>query len=604
MLIGLQEVTKGFGSRPLFRKISLGVDTGERVGLIGPNGSGKSTLVKILAGLEKPDEGQVILRKGLRVGYVPQEDRFDEGATVMSALLKALDDLPLEPYEKELAVTIQLGMMGFESPDAPVSSLSGGWRKRLAITQLVIREPDVLMLDEPTNHLDLQGVLWLEGFLQNASFATLVVSHDRFFLERVATRVIELNKVYPDGYLSTPGAYTDFLDKRADFLAGQKHYQNALEKQVSREVDWLRRGPQARTTKAKHRIESAGALIGELAEVKYRNTLEKQAEIDFSETRRRTKELLVAKNLGKSLGGRTLFEKVEITLSPGSRLGLIGANGSGKTTLLKLLTGQLEPDTGTIKRADGLRIVLFDQKREQLDRKQSLRNALAPNGDNVVFNGSSMHVAGWAKRFLFDSTQLEQPVSALSGGEQARVLIARMMLQPADLLILDEPTNDLDIPSLEALEANLMDFAGAVALVTHDRYLLDNVSTQLLAINGDSTTQYYADYAQWEEGQKTVRFSGGSGKEYSAAPSASVPKAAPDLPLRRLSTAEQKELNSMEAAILDAETQVTALQSRLALPGVAADHAEAQKVWGAIGEAEKRVASLYARWEELETRKK
>ena len=597
MLIGLQEATKSFGARPLFRKISFGVDAGERVGLIGPNGSGKSTLVKILAKLEKPDEGLVVLRKGLRVGYVAQEDQFDDGATVSSALTSALSDLPLEDYEKELAVAIQLGMMGFDDPDALVSSLSGGWRKRLAITQQTIRDPDVLVLDEPTNHLDLQGVLWLEGFLQSSPFATLAVSHDRYFLERVATRVIELNRVYPDGYLSTPGAYTEFLDKRADFLAGQIHYQNALEKQVNREVDWLRRGPQARTTKAKHRIESAGALIGELAEVKYRNTLEKQTEIDFSATQRRTKELLVAKNLGISLGGRTLFEGVDITLSPGSRLGLIGANGSGKTTLLRLLTGQIAPDTGTIKTADGLRIVLFDQKREQLDRKLSLRNALSPNGDNVVFNGSSMHVAGWAKRFLFDSSQLEQPVSALSGGEQARVLIAKMMLQPADLLVLDEPTNDLDIPSLEALEANLMDFAGAVVLVTHDRYLLDNVSTQLLAINGDTTTQYYADYAQWEASQRyaaPTTSSEGMARATPAAPKSNAP---------RLSTAEQKELNGMEAAILAAETEVTTLQAKLSTPDVAANHKKFQDIWSAIGETEKRVATLYARWEELEARK-
>ncbi|MBC7526278.1 MAG: ABC-F family ATP-binding cassette domain-containing protein [Chthonomonadaceae bacterium] len=603
MLIGLQEVTKSFGARPLFRKISLGVDSGERVGLIGPNGSGKSTLVKILAGLEKPDEGQVVLRKGLRVSYVAQEDVFTEGATVTDALTRALDDLPLDEYEKELAVAIQLGMMGFEDPEALVSSLSGGWRKRLAITQKVIREPDVLILDEPTNHLDLQGVLWLEQFLQYSQFATLVVSHDRYFLERVATRVIELNRVYPDGYLATPGTYSVFLDKRTDFLAGQRHYQNALEKQVNREVDWLRRGPQARTTKAKHRIESAGTLIGELAEVKYRNTLEKQTEIDFSATQRRTKELLVAKNLSKTLGGRTLFEGVDLTLSPGSRLGLIGANGSGKTTLLKLLTGQLAPDHGTIKMADGLRIVLFDQKREQLDRKQTLRNALSPNSDNVIFNGASMHVAGWAKRFLFDTSQLEQPVGALSGGEQARVLIARMMLQPADLLILDEPTNDLDIPSLEALEANLMDFAGAVALVTHDRYMLDNVSTQLLAINGDTTTQYYADYAQWEDGQTGRKSSSSRAAETVKETATPSRRATPEVALRKLSTTEQKELSGIEAVILKAETEVTELQAQMSLPHIAVNHQKSQDIWAKIGEAEKRVTALYARWEELESKK-
>ncbi|MEP6757349.1 MAG: ABC-F family ATP-binding cassette domain-containing protein, partial [Chthonomonadales bacterium] len=480
-LLSVQSLTKSFGPRPLFRSISFGIDEGERLGLIGPNGAGKSTLLKIIAGKEKPDTGNVSSRRGLRIGFVAQDDKFPEGATIQSVLHDALADTHMDPHEKELEVIVLIARLGFPEEDKLVSKLSGGWQKRISIARELIREPDLLIMDEPTNHLDLQGILWLEELLSQANFAFIVVTHDRYFLENVTNRMIELNPQYPDGFLSIKGSYSKFIEEKANFMAGQAHQQIALSSIVRKEVDWLRRNPQARTTKADARIREAHKLIGDLAEVKYRNNLGTAAGIDFTGSGRKTRELLVAKHITKKMGDRELFNDLNLTLTPETRLGLLGPNGSGKTTLLRILMGELKPDSGTTVEAHQLRRVYFDQKRTPLNPKSTLRNALCPDGDTIQFQGQSMHVAAWAKRLLFPVDQLEMPVKNLSGGEQARLLMAQMMLSPADLLILDEPTNDLDIPSLEILEESMRDFPGAIVLVTHDRYLLDRISTEILA---------------------------------------------------------------------------------------------------------------------------
>ncbi|HEV3136249.1 MAG TPA: ABC-F family ATP-binding cassette domain-containing protein, partial [Pirellulales bacterium] len=449
LLLSGQSLTKSYGERPLFTEISVELVDTERLGLIGPNGSGKSTLLKILAGIETPDAGSRMLRKGARLGYVPQDDRFDAEQSIEHVLLAALADLHLDASECHTRLNAILAKMGFANREQLAGTLSGGWLKRLAIARQLIQEPDVLLLDEPTNHLDLEGILWLEKLLSGAEFAFLLVSHDRYFLQNVTRRIVELNRCYPKGYFNATGTYADFLAQREEFLAGQAQQQNVLANKVRREIEWLKRGPQARTTKSASRIKRAGQLMENLAEVSYRNTQNQAMEIDFSGTGRRANQLLTAKGLRKQRGGRQLFEGVDLVLSPGVKLGLLGPNGSGKSTLLKLLCEQLRPDAGTIDRAADLRTVLFDQNRRQLDHRQLLRDALSPNGENVVYQGRAMHVVAWAKQFLFQPEQLPRPVGNLSGGEQARVLIAQLMLQPADLLLLDEPTNDLDIPSLE-----------------------------------------------------------------------------------------------------------------------------------------------------------
>ena len=597
-LVSCQSLTKSYGARPLFSDITFGIEADEKLGLIGPNGSGKSTLLRLLAGEDKPDAGDITRRRYLNLVYLAQEDRFPPDMTVDDVLDAVLEQQPMEDYERDAEKNRVMTATGFADGSQVVGALSGGWKKRLAIARALVQRPDLLLLDEPTNHLDLQGVLWLEALLQTAPFAFVLVSHDRTFLENITNRIVELNRAYPEGYLSIRGNYSQFLMEKEELLAAQQQQQHAMAGKVKREIEWLRRGAQARSTKAQYRIDAANQLIGEYAEVKYRNAQDKAVAIDFSASGRRTRELIVAKNLSKTMGQRQLFAGVDVTLSPGTKLGLIGANGSGKTTLLRLLTDNLQPDEGTIRRADGLRIVLFDQNRAQLDKTVSLRNALSPNSDYVEYQGGKTHIATWAKRFLFQTQQLDMPVSQLSGGEQARILIANLMLQPADVLILDEPTNDLDIPSLEVLEDSLEEFKGALILVTHDRYMLDNVSRELLALDGKGGVAYFADYAQWEQMQ---------GRQSDAAKTdnakTSVGQRPITVPLRRLSTAEQKELANMENAIMAAEMDVETRQQALSDPAVFADHLKMQDALKALETAQTRVATLYARWEELEARK-
>ncbi len=510
-LVSCESVSKQFGANPLFTDLSFTLYEGDRVGLVGPNGSGKSTLLRILAALEEPDAGTRSLRKGVRIGYVPQDPVFPADETAEHVVLAGLADVPLEDYEKHVRAAIALGRLGFREGDGqgagpdlrqPVGTLSGGWNKRLAIARELARDPDVLLLDEPTNHLDLEGIVLLEELLGADARGFLVVSHDRYFLENVARRMLELDRAYPTGLLAVDGTYSDFLEQRDVVRRQQAEYQETLANRARREVEWLRRGPKARTSKAKARIDEAHRMLDELAEVRDR-ARGGTAAIEFAESGRKTKRLLVARGIGKSWDGRRVLADVDLLIRPGTRLGVLGPNGSGKTTLLSMLAGSLEPDRGEIERAQFLRTVRFEQSRDTLDPTVSLRRALAPEGDGVIYQGRSLHVAAWARRFLFRSEQLDTPVSRLSGGEQARILIARLMLQPADLLILDEPTNDLDIPTLEVLEESLLEFPGGLVLVTHDRYLLDRVSTSILALDPATadrpgSARLYADTAQWE----------------------------------------------------------------------------------------------------------
>ena len=588
-------LTKAYHSRPLFQNITLGLEDTDRVGLIGPNGAGKSTLLKLLAGIEAPDAGAVSQRRNVRLAFVAQEERFAPNVTMREALMQSLADQPLDDAERDVRLAVALAQAGFAEADQSAHALSGGWRKRLAIACALIGQPDLLLLDEPTNHLDLEGVLWLEDLLRAAPFAYVVVTHDRYFLQSVARRMIELNPLYAEGYLSVAGTYSDFVERRAEYLSAQTTQEAALATQARREVAWLQRGPQARATKAQSRIDSAGRLLEELGEVKSRNAQTKAAGIEFQASGRQTRELLVAKDIGKAMGGRALFSHISLALRPGLRLGLLGPNGSGKTTLLRVLTGDIPPDTGTVKRADGLRVVFFDQNRARLDTTQTLRDALSANGETVNYGGSVLHVSAWARRFLFTPEQLPMPLARFSGGEQARVLIAQLMLEPADLLVLDEPTNDLDIPALQVLEEGLASFPGALVLVTHDRSLLERVATEVLALDNAGHAAFYAGYAQWESRSKAP-----------AAPPPPPPKAAVPAPrpdTNRLSASERKELAGMEAKIEQAEDAVATLQAQMEDPAVASDAKRLHECWDALAAAREAVTRLYARWEHLEARR-
>ncbi len=597
LILNAQSISKKFGAQPLFRDISLTVNDGDRIALIGPNGSGKSTFMKILAGEIEPDTGEVSTRKRARITYIAQESSFAKGATVRSVLEAALANAGVSESDREGRVREAFGRAGFGSLDDQAEAFSGGWRKRLAIVEAAIQQPDILLLDEPTNHLDLAGIEWLEEMLRSASFASIVVSHDRYFLEGVANETAELSKAYPDGMLRFTGAYSTFLEKKSEYLAAEGKRQEALENRVRIETDWLRRGPKARTTKSKARIDNANALIGELQGMKTRSATG-SAGIDFSASDRKTKRLVVIDGLTYGFDGKTLFEDLSFAVTAGMRVGIVGPNGSGKTTLLKLVAGQLQATSGTVERANALRVVYFEQNRE-IEGTQTLRRALAPDSDSIVYNGKVLHVASWAARFLFTGEQLNQPVERLSGGERARVLIARLMLEPADLLLLDEPTNDLDIPTLEILEEALLEYPGALMLVTHDRYMLDRVSNVVLGLDGRGNAGSFADYGQWEEWQRGSRT-----RENAATPTPSkndtgVGANTSSSKKKKLSYLEQREWDTMETRIEEAEAALNRKQAVLHDPLVATDAAKLHVALEEAAAAQEIIDTLYERWGEL-----
>jgi len=598
-IISAQGLSKRYGAAPLFQNISFAVSEGDRIGVIGPNGSGKSTLLEMLMGRVKPDSGDVAIRKGTRLSYVAQISEFAPGITIRTVIENALERAKVSEGERASRFAETLGRAGFVELDAEAATLSGGWRKRLAIAEALVQAPDILLLDEPTNHLDLAGIQWLETVLQNAAFACVVVSHDRYFLENVVNEMVELNRAYEDGVLRVGGNYSSFLEAKEEYLHAQKKRQESLENRVHTELEWLRRGPKARATKAKARIDKAHEMIGELAEMNARSRTS-SAEIDFSATNRKTKQLITLDGVSFGIGSRTLFKDIHFSVTSGMRMGLVGPNGSGKTTLLRLLRGDLKPESGKIRRADGLRIVYFDQNRE-LDPDITLRRALAPDSDAVIYQERVIHVASWAERFLFSSENLEQRVGRLSGGERARVLIAQLMLQPADVLLLDEPTNDLDIPTLEILEESLLEYSGALVLVTHDRFMLDRVSTVVLGLDGLGTAERFADYSQWDAWQrlqlaKSRPAAAASGPRTGTNTDATQPA----LAKKKLSFKEVREFASIEQDIAEAEEKLRNKQAALEDPQVMGDRIRLQDALAEMTEAQKAVDQLYARWAELE----
>ncbi len=612
-ILNAQSITKQFGATPLFRNISITVEDGARIGLIGPNGAGKSTLLAVLAGQVEPDSGELAVRKRARAAYVPQDSRFARGLSIRQVMERALVAAQVNETEREGRLRELAGRAGFTDLDAEAAALSGGWRKRLAIVEALVSHPEVMLLDEPTNHLDLAGIEWLEELLTSSSFAAVTVSHDRYFLESTSSEIIELNRVYADGLLRVKGNFSRFLEEREAYLESQGRRQESLRNQVRTEIEWLRRGPKARTTKSKARIDSANAMIGQLAAMDSRTAVSSVG-IDFEASMRKTKRLVEFNDVACDVPDtgsleeaspqgekrpRRLFGGLNFILTAGMKVGLVGPNGSGKTTLLRLLRGELEPVEGNIRRAEALRLVYFSQMRE-LDESLTLRRALAPEGDGVIYQSRTVHVASWAARFLFTGEQLNQPVRNLSGGERARVLIAKLMLEPADVLLLDEPTNDLDIPTLEILEENLLEFPGALVLVTHDRYLLNRVASTVLGLDGNGHTGQFADFAQWEtwlEEQDTQPRS--HEDDPASTPRAGAESGAGTGRKKKLSYLEAREFATIEQRVEESDARLAAAHERVEDPAIATDAAALGLALKELEAAQQKSHELYARWAEL-----
>lgn len=588
-LLGAHFLSKSYGTQVLFEGISFTIIQGDRIGLLGPNGAGKSTLLKILMGLDQPDEGKISRRQGLRVGYASQVPEFPSD-TLENILLQQV------PHGDEIEMLtrarILLGKAQFTDFSQNAHVLSGGWKKRLDIVRALMIDPDLLLLDEPTNHLDLEGILWLEKFLNREKISFVVVSHDRYFLENVSNKVIELNRCYPQGLFISDGNMSAFMEHKEAFLQAQAQQERGLASVVRDEVEWLRKSPKARTTKSRSRIQKAYELLEELSDIKRRNKIS-TVDIEFSASERATRKLLVGKNLSKTMGQKPLFKGVDLVLSPGTRLGIVGKNGTGKTTLLKVLAGLIPQDIGTIKYADDLKLVYFDQHRENIPPHLTLRQALSPTSDVVNYRGQSIHVNGWAKKFLFTPDRLELPVGCLSGGERARILIAKLMLEPADILFLDEPTNDLDIPTLEVIEESLKEFAGALVIISHDRCLMERLCTQILGLGAAQEHQLFADYSQWEAAneQSTTK------KEVMIAKVPAAP--VKETSSKKLTYKEQKELDGMEHAILLAETEMAGLHLQLEDPQIHADSQKSIEIYRLLGESQQKLERLFERWQYL-----
>lgn len=609
VLLACQDITKTFGSRPVLNGVSFSLDDGEQLVMLGANGCGKSTLLKIIAGAESPDSGEVSLRGSARIAWVPQEHDLPPLASAMEVLEEAGAKSGLDREALLQSIYRFGGVTELLDSGIRVAQMSGGQTKRLSIVRALVQQPDLLLLDEPTNHLDVEGVLWLEDLLPRAARAAIIISHDRYFIEAIASRIIEIAPVYPRSVFASDGGYSDFMAHKAAWIETKERETATLANKMRREAEWLARGARARTTKSRSRIDRAMALEAKVAESRAALAT-RNIEFEFTASARKTRKLIHMENLSKSWGDRPIFKNLGFTLGPGMRLGVAGVNGSGKTTLLKVITGETGFDSGKLERADQLKIAYFDQKRAALESAgfspdTTVKNILAPDSDGVVFRGRTLHIASYARMFLFSTEDLAKPYAKLSGGEKARVHIARFLLEPADVLILDEPTNDLDLPTLEALESALVEFPGAVILVTHDRFLLDRVATGILGLHRDGVG-FYADVAQWESARSqrdVVRGNDAGGKtgQMDTESNRRAVTGGNRKPVR-LSYMEQREWDQMEANILAAEERLAAAQTAADDPGIASSPGKAAAAYRDLEEAQADVDRLYSRWSELEAK--
>lgn len=600
ILLNTHNLEKSFSNKILFRNVSFGVNDNERIGLVGPNGAGKSTLLKIIAKQIEPDGGTVTLKKGLRLGFMEQTPQFTKGIQLLDCILEKChdkDDYYAKAYE--LMAALELSQFG---EDHRVDQLSGGWQKRVALARELILNPDLLLLDEPTNHLDVTSILWLEEFLNNAPFSVLMITHDRLFLQRVVNRIIDLDPRNPNYLLSVDGDYAQYIETKDHELAALQRHERVQKNTLRRELEWLSRGAIARLKKQTARIKSTEKLQDDVEELQRKNQ-KKSVDLEFGQADRAPKRLIEATGISKSFGDKKLFDNLDLLITPKTRLALLGENGSGKSTLVKVLLGLEKPDRGQVRIADDIQISYFEQGRETLDFNKSVLKNICPEGDFVTFQGSPIHARSYLDRFLFSGIKPELPVAKLSGGEQARLRLAQIMLKTCQVLILDEPTNDLDSDTLDVLENALQQFQGAVILVTHDRYFLDAVANKILSFppkefaDRDLELLTFANYFQWENWyaeEKSRPVLKSTAQEQSKVVAA---------PVEKLSYKEKFELENMEATILHLENKIAELSAQSVLPDIVNDHKKLADIHTQLASTQSELDLKFKRWSELEKRK-
>jgi ABC transport system ATP-binding/permease protein len=626
----LDDACLAFGHVALLDHTEFQLDAGERVALIGRNGSGKSSLLAALAGYGTLDDGHVWAQPGIRIAYVAQEPQFDPQASVFQAvvagmgetsrllaayhevsqkLAEAADPEALLAHMQELQHELeQIGAWSWQAraerglaqfaldPDALVATLSGGQQKRLALAQALAITPDVLFLDEPTNHLDITGIEWLENMLLEAGITLLFVTHDRRFLDRVATRIVELDR---GQLVSFPGNFSAYQQRKEAMLYDEHLRNDRFDKLLKEEETWIRKGVEARRTRAVFRVQRLDALRAERAARRERMG-KVQLQVDAGD--KSGQVVAELQGVSKRYGERKVVERFDCRLQRGDRIGLIGPNGAGKTTLLRLILGELLPDEGCVRQGTRLEIAYFDQFRTQLDPEATLADVISPGSDYVEIGGTRKHVIGYLGDFLFAPERARSPVKSLSGGERNRLLLARLFARPANVLVLDEPTNDLDIDTLELLEQLLLDYRGTLFLVSHDRTFLDNVVTQTIVAEGDGTwREYVGGYSDWADYQAARRTEAvQEGTKTGKVADHKAPRLRDE---NKLSWKETRELEALPACIKELETEQQAISARLEDPALyQGDPLEAQQLGNRLVAIEDELLLLLERWEALESR--
>ena len=630
-LLRLDNLSLAFGHRALLDKVSLEVSRGERVCLVGRNGEGKSSLLRVISGEVVADDGELWVRPGMQVAYLAQEAALDSSQSVFAVVADGLPELgqmitdyhqavsALEHNQDEVSLQRLADLQhaleaagGWQleqrvervlsrlqlDGDAGFQALSGGWRRRVLLARALVSEPDVLLLDEPTNHLDIEAITWLEDFMVEYPGALLFISHDRAFVRRLATRIIELDR----GQLASwPGSYDDYVRRKAGQLEVEARHNALFDKKLSREEAWIRQGIKARRTRNEGRVR---ALQDLREQRRRRRDRVGKADLQLDSGEQSGKLVFEAEHVSVSFDGQVIILDFSTRILRGDRIGIIGPNGAGKSTLIKVLLGELPPDSGTVRRGTRQQVAYFDQQRAQLNPAATVMDNVAGGSQRVVVNGRDRHVAGYLQDFLFPPERLQSPVSTLSGGERNRLLLARLFAQPANLLVMDEPTNDLDVETLELLEELLMDYHGTLLLVSHDRAFLDNVITSSLVFEGNGAIgEYVGGYSDWQRQKQAADKSAVTPKQRQPGTQVAAGAAAarPSRKVRKLSYKDQRELDGLPARIESLDAEQAQLEQAIGEPGFYQQPGDV--VAATLQRLEQLGAELeacYSRWEELE----